>query len=132
LKFTNVSEDQEIAPFTNRLTLYTHRNESDSRSNNFLRRVDGDEVEFMYHLSDSNEWELLDQEMSTLKPGESLTTYAATDFRRLPEILGDVGGEQHDLVWRLHIRKGYGPAGNGVTTLIEVAFNSSVIEVDKI
>jgi hypothetical protein len=128
LRFTNVSKDQVIVPFDGQLVLRTRYHENEMRANNFLRRRNTEELEFMYQMPPASEWELRDQRIGhELKPGESFETYAATGFEHLPEVLGDLDAESHDLVWRLHLRKGFGPAGNGVTTLVEVAFNSSAI-----
>jgi hypothetical protein len=99
------------------------------RTNNFLRRAGGEELEFMYQMPPASEWELSEQRIGhVLEPGESFETYAATGSEHLSEVLGNIDAENHELVWRLHLRKGFGPSGNGVTTLIDVAFNSSVIE----
>ena len=58
-----------------------------------------------------------------LKPGGSFETYVPTGTDGIDELDGP-------LVWRVHIRKGYSASGKGVTTLFEVAFDSSQIETD--
>jgi hypothetical protein len=128
VRFTNVSEDQQIAPFDGELVLRQRYHENEMRTNNFLRRAGGEVIEFMYQMPPASEWELSEQRIGhVLEPGESFETYAATGSEHLAEVLGNLDGESHDLVWRLHLRKGYGPAGNGVTTLVDVAFKSSAI-----
>ena len=78
------------------------------------------------------EWNLKGQNINQekkpqeLKPGESFETYVATNEQGIDDLKGD-------LVWRLQIRKGYNPKSRrGVTTLIEVVFNSSQIQSDMV
>ena len=56
-----------------------------------------------------------------LKPGESFETYVPTGTDGLADLTGP-------LLWRVHIRKGFSDSGRGVTTIFEVAFDSSQIE----
>jgi hypothetical protein len=47
--------------------------------------------------------------------------YIPTEEAGLDQLTGE-------LVWRLHFRKGYSPAGYGVTTVVEIAFDSLQIQ----
>ncbi len=131
LKFTNMSEETPIAPFDARLILESRFHEGRMLTNSFLLRSGTDDIELMHDLPPASEWELHGQHLGkVLEPGESIETYAATDFEHLPDVVGNVGSDEYELVWRLHLRKGFGPAGDGVTTLVDVAFNSKAIEED--
>ncbi|MFG0241087.1 MAG: hypothetical protein ACF8CY_08595, partial [Gimesia chilikensis] len=57
-----------------------------------------------------------------LEPGQSFETFVATNEAGIDSLTGE-------LVWRLQIRKGYNPKSHrGVTTLIDVVFNSDQIQ----
>ena len=86
-------------------------------------------------LTHRSPWELLvatilsaqctDQRVNQiLAPGQSLETFVPSG-ENIDHLTGD-------LVWRIHFRKGHGRiSGNGVTTLIDVQFTSSDIQVDS-
>jgi len=127
VRLTNVSSDQTIAPLDDTL-LFTRSLSQDGEvvANNFVcRRSDqaaGRPLVLLYDLPPASEWSLegvaVDQ---NLAPGESIETFLPTT----EEGWSDLEGE---LVWRLHLRKGFGPEGNGVTTLVEIRFSSADIE----
>jgi len=120
-RFTNVSNDQTIAPLDASLVFDRRLDDGRMLANNFVCRR-GDKpnngpVVFMFDEPPASEWDLVGQRLGTpLAPGESLETYLATT----EEGIEDMSGE---LLWRVHLRKGYSPKGNGVTTLIEIAFS---------
>ena len=132
LKFENLSEDQVFAPLDRELLYFRGRTSADSfelRANNFLVGRDNPrQPVLVYDLALDGEWDPQGQSLGTfasprlLEPGAELVTYVPTQ----PEGIEDLQG---DLVWRVHIRKGYHPeSGRGVTTLIDIAFHSSEIE----
>lgn len=139
LKFENVSDDQTFEPLDQKLLLSrVSGKDSDAklRANNFLssldqKQTDGNRI-LVYDMPPSWEWNLKGQNINQekkpqeLKPGESFETYVATNEQGIDDLKGD-------LVWRLQIRKGYNPKSRrGVTTLIEVVFNSSQIQSDMV
>lgn len=127
VRFKNVSEDQEIAPLDDFLLFnragkdrFTYRSnqfvcKADQKSNPDAKRI----IAFD-HISGS-EWDLAGLLLDKpLQPGESRDYYVPTCENDLEVLTGD-------LLWRVHIRKGYSRQGNGVTTLFEVRFNSNII-----
>jgi hypothetical protein len=122
LRLTNHSEDQSIAPFDALLLYKRAINQSGTEvANNFLcrqaDRVDGPVV-FAYPTSQHSEWDMRGQYLGrVLQPGESLETFIPSD----PEGLDGLTGE---LLWRFQMRKGYADTGRGVTTLVDVLFDS--------
>ncbi len=130
LRLTNESLETSIAPLDARLVLNSRYRSGEMLTNSFLRPASSTtKLELMHSLPAASEWELQGQDMGlVLGPGESFETYVATDFEHLSDVVGIVGSDNRDLVWRLHLRKGYGPAGQGVTTLVEVTFNGSEIQ----
>ncbi|MAG93915.1 MAG: hypothetical protein CMJ48_09220 [Planctomycetaceae bacterium] len=129
LDFENVSSNQPIAPLDKKLILTQvyQKQFGNLVANNFVRRRDAttDSV-LLYSMSEDSEWDVKDQNPeTTLKPnGGTFETFLATDEDRIKTLTGP-------LVWRVHFRKGYGPrTGLGVTTLVEVVFDSSQI-VDR-
>lgn len=129
LDFENVSSNQPIAPLDKKLILTQvyQKQFGNLVANNFVRRRDTttDPV-LLYSMSEDSEWDVMDQNPETvLEPNAGpFKTFLATDEDRLDTLTGP-------LVWRVHFRKGYGPrTGLGVTTLIEVVFDSSQI-VDR-
>ncbi len=69
----------------------------------------------------TSDWDMAGQDLGrVLKPGESFETYLPTSESGLDEL-------PENLVWRLQIRKGLSPGGNGVTTMIEVPFRKQDI-----
>lgn len=135
LKFENVSKDQTFEPLDQKLLLtrVSGKNpDGPMRANNFVSRVDqkktdGERV-LTYDMPPSWEWNLKGQNINQeaqpqkLEPGQSFETYVATNEAGIDDLKGE-------LVWRLQLRKGYHPKSyRGVTTLIEVVFNSDQIE----
>lgn len=127
LRFKNVSTDQEIAPLDDQL-LFTRagKDRFSYRSNQFVVRAeqkanrDAKRVIAFDHIIGSG-WDLAGLPLDKpLQPGESHDYYVPTCENDLDVLTGE-------LVWRVHIRKGYSSRGNGVTTLFEVRFNSDVI-----
>lgn len=121
LRFTNVSEQQTIAPLDPELVFRRTMLDVGPRANQFVRRVadeaiDGPQV-LLYDHPISSEWDLRDQQLGVrLAPGESLETYLPSGEAGI-----DLSGP---LVWRVHFRKGYSPQGFGVTTLVDVEFDA--------
>ncbi len=125
LKFTNVSEDQDIAPLDRRLVL---RWVSKARQNwDFTNQYIAEQGAKtrntpslqLYRMPAQGDWDLKDQDLGhVLKPGESYVTYLAASDEGAEE-LGD------QLVWRVQMRKGYSSKGNGVTTIFEVPFRKN-------
>ena len=123
VRFTNVSESQSIAPLDAEL-LFRRDVSDDGRqhANQFVRPDAGapspDAVVLMYDHPTSSEWDLRGQRLGQrLAPGESLETY-------LPSA-APASALNGPLVWRVHFRKGFSPRGFGVTTLIDVQFDSA-------
>lgn len=127
LRFENVSEDQEIAPLDDQLLFRrSGTNYTQYKSSQFVCRADqktkpNPKIVIAYdHVSGSG-WDLANLPLDKpLAPHESREYYVPTVEQNLDELTGD-------LVWRVHIRKGYSARGNGVTTLFEVHFDSDDI-----
>lgn len=121
LRFTNVSEDQTIAPLDPELVFRRAVLDVGPRANQFVRRIadentDGPQV-LLYDHPISSEWDLQSQQLrKRLAPGESLETYLPSG--------ADGAALSGPLVWRVHFRKGYSSGGNGVTTLVDVEFDA--------
>ncbi|QDV21153.1 hypothetical protein Pan153_58350 [Gimesia panareensis] len=137
LKFENMSDDQTFEPLDQKLLLSRvpgKTPESPMRANNFVCRLDqqkpdGERV-LVYDMPPSWDWNLKGQNINRettpqkLAPGESFETYVATNEQGIDSLTGE-------LVWRVQIRKGYNPQSHrGVTTLIDVVFNSDQIQKD--
>jgi hypothetical protein len=130
LRFDNVSRDQEFTPLDRRLVFTKEPDKREYglfKANNFVCNV-GDRAQlvrhvFVYDMSTDSEWLMKDQNLDReLRPGESVETFIATTKEQVETLTGD-------LVWRVQFRKGYNHASlRGVTTLIEVRFNSSEIK----
>ena len=128
MKFTNASSDQAFIPLDP--TLLFRRSRDGERSNNFVmeksKKPQGTPC-VMIHQDDllkNGEWTLSGQHLGqTLQPGESLETYIPTVEEGIDRLAGD-------LLWRVQLRKGQSPSGNGVTTLIEVVFPADQIQSD--
>ncbi len=127
LRFKNVSTDQEIAPLDDQL-LFTRggKDRFTYRSNQFVCHAsqkmnpNAKRIIAFDHIIGSG-WDLANLPLDKpLQPGESYDYYVPTCENDLELLTGE-------LVWRVHIRKGYSSRGNGVTTLFEVHFNSDVI-----
>ncbi len=127
LRFENVSDDQEIAPLDDQLLFRrSGTNYTQYKSSQFVCRADqktkpNPKIVIAYdHVSGSG-WDLANLPLDKpLAPHESREYYVPTVEQNLDELTGN-------LVWRVHIRKGYSARGNGVTTLFEVHFDSNDI-----
>eukprot|EP00913_Durusdinium_trenchii_P035301 g33031.t1 len=129
LKIRNVSDNQTFAPFGR--TLARTRSRQHNRANVFVcradqKRRDGDKI-FMYDLEvDETQISLKGQNIDrALKPGESYETFLATDEDGIESLTGD-------LVWRVHVRKGYNPVSKwGITTLFEINFHRDQVKTEN-
>jgi hypothetical protein len=126
LRFTNASPDQRIAPLDARLLSLRRRQENDNLvANNFVCRQADRELEqalvLTFDLALQGEWKFRGQDLDRpLAPGESVELYLPTTEEGVADLEGD-------LVWRFQMRKGFGPRGFGVTTLVDVEFPSAAI-----
>jgi hypothetical protein len=121
LRMTNVSDKQEITPLDRHLLLRWVLKSDEFReySNYYIApqgvSEDAPAVQ-AYPLSNTSDWDMKSQKLGhVLAPGESYETYIATSEEGLESLSGD-------LLWRFQFRKGHGPKGHGVTTVVEVAF----------
>ena len=126
LRLENASSDQNIAPLDRTLMLSRRYENDQVMANNFLRPGHGTEITLMHDNPIEGNWNWKGQRADgldgkVLEPGGSFETYVPTGAEGIDELSGP-------LVWRVHIRKGYSGSGRGVTTLFEVAFDSSQIE----
>jgi hypothetical protein len=125
-KFTNESQEQSFVPIDHDLVFL--RNDSGVRANNnFLversRKPAGGPLVLTFDHTDSSH-DFAGQNLGRpLGPGESIEAFYPTSEDEFESLRGD-------LVWRVQLRKGLGPSGHGVTTLIEVAFTSDEIQAD--
>jgi hypothetical protein len=129
VRLTNVSRDQTIAPLDRRLVLRRVVKGEQSRdfSNFYIFDRGASDRNApsvgLYPLTVTSDWDLVGEDLGkALGPGESYETYLASEEAGLDR-LGD------DLLWRMQIRKGYSPKGNGVTTMVQVAFRKSDIQM---
>ena len=127
-EFENVSADQSIAPLDGLVFKRDDKDWENVRSNNFVCRQSekkkGGELVFVYDLNESDIWDLRGQNVELeIAPGEKLETYIPTSEEGIAQLMNS----DEPLVWRVHFRKGYSRKNYGVTTVIEVAFNSSDI-----
>ncbi len=131
LKFENVSQDQTFSPLD---PLLVFKRSKQSRgvkvsAHNFLstvaNRKQAKSIFRVYDLPLDLDFAMVGQKLDTrLSPGETWQSFVPSE-----EVAVELQG---DLVWRVHIRKGYHPASRrGVTTLIDVQFNSSDISNDS-
>ncbi len=127
LKFENVSQDQTFSPLDE---LLVFKRSKDKRSikvsaHNFLaaaeNRKQAKSIFRVYDLPLDLDFAMTGQKLNTkLPPGETWQTFIPSE-----EAAAELKG---DLVWRVHIRKGYHPQSlRGVTTLIDVQFNNQEI-----
>lgn len=133
VKFENVSNDQTFPALDEQL-LYERANDKDNASqvkaNNYVcqrsecKRL-GKRVP-VYALPINGEWMLKDQNLnSPIAPHQTWETY-------IPSNDEDLSSLQGPLTWRVHFRKGYNPQSfRGVTTLVEVEFNSQDIQAES-
>ena len=127
-EFENLSTDQSIAPLDSLVFKRDDNDFENVRSNNFACRLSqkkkGGELAFVYDLNEFDIWNLRDQHVDQeIAPGEKLTTYIPTTEEGVAQLMNS----DEPLVWRVHFRKGYSPKNYVVTTVIEVAFESSDI-----
>lgn len=130
MRFENMSKDQEFSPLGKELLFARHQTAMDrgrDRSNTFVcplekKRTAGSAV-LVYQHSFNDVWDLKDLKIDHwVPPGETFETYIPTDPAGIDQLTGE-------LVWRVHFRKGLNAkSGRGVTTMIEVVFNSDQIE----
>ncbi|MBW3540238.1 MAG: hypothetical protein KY476_08205 [Planctomycetes bacterium] len=125
LRLKNVSEDQTFAPLGQELVYKRGRGKRDKsfRANNFVCRLGDDgsrgDCVLVYDHLVSGEFDIKGQFINRgLKPGQEFETFIPTTEEGLEDLQGE-------LIWRVHLRKGLGPSGWGVTTLVEVRFKSS-------
>lgn len=131
LRFENVSDDQEIAPLDDQLLFRrSGNNYTEYRSSQFVCRADQKskakpQIVIAYDHVVGSGWDLENLPLEKpLAPHESREYYVPTCEQQLDELTGD-------LIWRVHIRKGYSVRGNGVTTLFEVHFDSDDIHDEQ-
>lgn len=130
LKFENLSDRQTIVPLDTTLMFFQRPIDDRVASYNVLFRESDrkDRNAHFYYLFDrmavDSEWTLVGQHTNEeLAPGQSFETFVPSEE--------NTEGLTGNVVWRVHFRKGYGPeTGNGVTTLIDVLFNSDDVKPD--
>lgn len=129
LKIKNVSKNQSFRPFGRDLVYGNTEKESGSRiqrANIFVcqsdeKKKDGRLV-FVYFNPDPRDRFKGQQIDRELGPGDEYETFIASNDEGLEKLKGD-------LIWRVHVRKGYNPKSkNGVTTIFEVTFHSDEIQ----
>ena len=134
LKFENVSPDQEFIPLDSVLVYSKDQDRKTFESfnpHNFVSNVSdrGTRAKHAYVLNvlPNGSWIVKNQNLDEdLAPGQSLETFVPTTAEEIESLTGD-------LVWRVQFRKGYNRTSlRGVTTLIEVLFNSSEIVADDL
>ena len=131
LKFENVSSGQSITPLDTTLMFFNRVVDDRVASYNMIFRAEDRKkrkAQFYYpfdRMSAESEWTMVGQHTNAaLAPGESFETYVPSGE--------NTEGLTGNLVWRVHFRKGYGPnTGNGVTTLIDILFNSDDIKPES-
>lgn len=133
IKFQNVSSDQTFPALDEELLFRRAPDREDplqDRSNNYVCRVSeqkpkGKRVP-VYTFPIKGDWLLKGQKLDTeLGPDDEWETY-------IPSNDEDLSGLTGPLSWRVHFRKGYNPQSLwGVTTLIDVEFNSDEIQKDS-
>ena len=127
-QFENLSTDQSIAPLDGLVFKRDNNDFENVRSNNFVCRMSqkkkGGELAFVYDLNEFDIWNLRDQNVGQeIAPGGDVVTYIPTTEEGVAQLVGS----DEPLIWRVHFRKGYSSKNYGVTTIIEVAFESSDI-----
>jgi len=133
LRIENASQDQQFVPLDRRLVFTKEPDPKHLglfKANNFVCRAGErnrrDRHVLAFDLAPEGPWmirgENLDRE---LEPGESVETFIPTTEEGWDALSGT-------LVWRIHLRKGYNPQSlRGVTTLVEVIFESAEIDDDR-
>ena len=126
LKIRNVSKRQSFQPFGRPLLMMRGTSDADTkdRANIFLCKASekqkGGHLVYVYPLEG---YQLKGQQLDRLlDPGDEYETFIASNDEGLDKLTGD-------LIWRVHVRKGYNPdTENGVTTIFEVSFHSDEIK----
>lgn len=137
LKFENISPTDDVVPLDRQLVYYRKPDkyrEPDKRARvryrtfNFLCPRDKHKnasppLVYIFDQPPNSGLEPKGQNLEhNLGPGQSIEAYIPTT----PEGTSGLAGE---LLWRVHFRKGHNPKTRaGVTTLIDVVFDSSAIE----
>jgi hypothetical protein len=131
VKFENVSRDQSVIPLDSHV-LYTRRSVNLGESiqaNGFItleaNRKTGKSLFYLFDTPVLSEFRMVGQDLNhELAPGESFETFIPSEE--------DAKGLSGDLVWRFQFRKGHNrQSQRGVTTLIDVRFNSKDITDDR-
>ena len=127
-EFENLSSNQRIAPLDGLVFRRDDNDFENVRSNNFVCRQTekkkSGKLVFVYDLNENDIWVLRGHNVQhEIAPGEKLETYIPTSDEGIAQLLNS----DEPLIWRVHFRKGYSPQNYGVTTVIEVAFESSDI-----
>lgn len=133
VKFENVSSDQTFPPLDEKLLFQRAPDRevpTQDRTNNYVclqseRKRTGKRIP-VYTFPINGEWILKDQGLNSLvAPNSSWETYIPSNDEDLSDLKGP-------LCWRVHFRKGYNPKSRrGVTTLVEVEFDSKDIQADS-
>ncbi|MEZ6144373.1 MAG: hypothetical protein R3B91_02850 [Planctomycetaceae bacterium] len=130
VRFTNMSEDQVIAPLDRTLLFKRDFDDESSQllANNFIRSensADGTGGSTVYMLDHplTSEWDIRNQHLGEqLAPGESIEIFLPSQLEGIDSLSGSA-------LWRMHIRKGFHAAtGHGVTTLVDIVFDTQQIE----
>ncbi len=126
LRFRNVSKDQPIPPLDKYLVFSKTRipGTEHFRTNSVVTTAaDRRPVGYVMTHDHADKNILKGQQLNVdVPPGGTLETFIPLT----PELDLPTG----ELLWRVHMRKGFGKAGAGVTTLIEVAFSAKDIVDD--
>lgn len=133
LRFKNVSTDQEFMPLGADLVFHRGATKKSQRmrANNFVCKIDeknkdGNLVMVYDHIIE-DVWNLKGQNIERgLEPGDAFETFIPSADEGLDALTGK-------LIWRVHLRKGLNAkTGWGITTLIEVEFESGEIKSGSI
>lgn len=128
LKIENVSSNQKFAPLDQKLALLRHvdpKNYQNVMANTWVCRMADLRTKknrtFMYDHPTTSNYNIRGMSNNPIGPGDSIETFLPTQDEQLESLQGE-------LVWRIQIRKGFNPDSmNGVTTLIDVIFDSNDI-----
>ncbi|HUG20328.1 MAG TPA: hypothetical protein VMM56_15185 [Planctomycetaceae bacterium] len=128
LKIENVSSNQKFAPLDQKLALLRHVDPKDYQNvmaNTWVCRMADLRTKhnrtFMYDHPTTSNYNIQGMSNHPIGPGDSIETFLPTQDEQLESLQGE-------LVWRIQIRKGFNPDSmNGVTTLIDVIFDSNDI-----
>jgi hypothetical protein len=131
VRFENVSRDQTFAPLDPHVLFKRNSINLGQKiqANAFVtreaERKKGKSLFYIFDMPVLSEFRMVGQNLNrSLEPGESVETFIPSE-----EEARDLNG---DLVWRFQFRKGYHPTSKrGVTTLIDVRFNSDQITDER-